>query len=67
MEMGYLFLESEEEKKHLVDPTMNHIGLGVDWDSEKIIIIMVISTKPLAITKIVEKDDIIEVKGKMVN
>lgn len=67
MEMGYLFLESEDEKKHLLDPNMNHIGIGVDWDSEKIIIVMAISYKSLAITRISEKEDLIEVRGKMLD
>lgn len=67
MEMGYLFLESEEEKKHLLNENMNHIGLGVDWDAEKIIIVMVILNRPLAITRISDKGDVIEIKGKMVN
>lgn len=43
MEMGYLFLESEDEKKHLLDPVNNHIGIGIDWDDEKIIIVIVVS------------------------
>lgn len=46
---------------------MNHIGLALDWDNSKIIIAMVISYKPMAITEIIEKDDQIEVKGKILD
>jgi hypothetical protein len=46
---------------------MNHVGMGVDWDSEKIIIVLVVSYKSLAITRIIDKDDQIEVRGKMLD
>ena len=29
MEIGYLFLEVDTDRKILLDPQMNHIGLGV--------------------------------------
>jgi hypothetical protein len=29
MEMGYLFLEVETDRKFILDSQMNHIGLGV--------------------------------------
>ena len=47
--MGFVFLESENEKKYLLDKSMNHVGFGVDWNDEKIVLIMIISTQNLAI------------------
>lgn len=68
MEMGYLFLESSEEKTHImsknynnyiilyqnlniyyVDPDVNHVGMGVAMDREKIVIVLMLSTKVLCV------------------
>ena len=32
IEMGYLFLEVEEDKQFLLSANMNHIGIGVEFD-----------------------------------
>lgn len=39
MEMGYLLLEVESDRKHLLDSQMNHIGLGVAASDEHVVIV----------------------------
>lgn len=52
MEMGYLFLEVETDRKFLLDSQMNHIGLGVAASESHVVIVQILSRKVLAITKI---------------
>jgi hypothetical protein len=52
MEMGYLFLEAPNDQKYLLDPQMNHIGLGVAVSETHIVIVQILSRKVLAITKL---------------
>lgn len=49
MEIGYLFLESTEEKKHILNPEINHVGVGVALDKDKVVIVLMLSTKALAV------------------
>jgi hypothetical protein len=52
MEMGYLLLEVESDKKHLLNSHMDHIGLGVAAGDQHVVIVQVLSRKVLAITKV---------------
>ncbi|EGR31482.1 hypothetical protein IMG5_108430 [Ichthyophthirius multifiliis] len=66
MEIGYLFFECEVEKKILMNPQNNHIGIGVATDEIQIVIVLIITEKALCIQKIHEPEpNKLEIYGKM--
>ena len=44
-EIGLILLESTEEKQFLLDPSSNHIGLGISATDEGITVVQIISQK----------------------
>ncbi|EAR85013.1 hypothetical protein TTHERM_00529650 (macronuclear) [Tetrahymena thermophila SB210] len=68
MEIGYLFLESEEEKRIILNPANNHIGIGVFFDEIQIVVVLILSEKVLCIQKISQPEqNKIEIRGKMLD
>jgi len=66
LDLGYLLLEVESDRKVLLEPNSNHIGIGVAMTPENLVLVEVFSQKLLAITKISDGEDGgIEVRGKM--
>lgn len=66
LDLGYLLLEVETDRKVLLDPHANHVGIGVTMTPENLILVEVFSQKMLAITKISDGEDGgIEVRGRM--
>lgn len=47
--MGYLFFEVETDRKILLDPNLNHLGVGVAANDDSVIIVVIASRKVLAI------------------
>lgn len=56
MEMGYLFLEVEADRRILLNPDLNHISIGVNSDDSQIVIVFIVSRRDLCITRIIDLD-----------
>jgi len=68
IDLGHLLLEVETDRRVLLDPSMNHIGIGVTMTPENLILVEVFSNKLVTVTKISDGEDGgIEIRGKMLS
>jgi hypothetical protein len=65
IEVGYLFFERDEDSELLLRPTNNHVGIGLAGNETNVVVVLITTQHDLCITEIVNKGNIIEVKGKM--
>jgi hypothetical protein len=58
-------LEIEEDKQSLMSPQMNHIGIGVEFDQNQVTIVLAVTKRALAISRVQEIGGMIEIRGKV--
>ena len=63
IEVGYLFFERDEDSELLLRPT--NVGIGLAGNETSVVVVLITTQHDLCITEIVNKGNIIEVKGKM--
>jgi hypothetical protein len=48
-----------------MSPQMNHIGIGVEFDQNQVTIVLAVTKRALAISRVQEIGGMIEIRGKV--
>jgi hypothetical protein len=65
IEVGYLFFERDDDSELLLRSINNHVGIGLAGNETNVVVVLITTQHDLCITEIVNKGNVIEVRGKM--